>query len=78
MAEERNRHIIDMEKSALAESVKDQSRGMYIGGFVFASLVISALIVALKTESAMLAGVFLGTAAAGVVGLFIKGRNGKQ
>ncbi|MBL9045962.1 MAG: DUF2335 domain-containing protein [Tabrizicola sp.] len=78
MAEHRNQHNMDMDRTSLAESVKDQKLGMVMGGGLFALLVSAALVVALKTESVLLAGLFLGAAAVGVIGLFIRGRNGKN
>lgn len=78
MAEERNRHIMAMERDSLTEGIRDQKLGMWIGACLFLFLVISALLVALLTKNAWLAGIFLGTASVGAIGLFIKGRNGKS
>lgn len=77
MAESRNDHHIDMEKSVLRAEERDQRLGMLLGAGLFAALIVSAFFIAVTTHDAVLAGVFLGAAALGGIAVFIKGRNGK-
>ena len=53
---------------------------MILGALTFFALILCALLSAVFTDSEVIPGLFLGTAAIGGVGLFIKGRsngNGK-
>lgn len=77
MAEKRNDHHMSMERAVLDAEERDQRRGMWLGAGLFAFLIAAALWAALATQSAVLAGVFLGAAALGGIAVFIKGRNGK-
>lgn len=77
MAEARSQHIMAMDAAVLAEEARDKKLGMLLGGGLFALLVVSALIVAVATDRPGFAGLFLGAAVLGVIGTFIKGRNGK-
>lgn len=77
MAEDRNNHIMQMERAVFDEEAADQRRGMNYGAVLFAILIFSALITALMGLPIAVTALFLGTAAIGGIGLFIKGRNGK-
>jgi len=74
MAETRNNHNIEIQKMAIHAEISDRKRGMYMGALLFATILISALIVALQTGNEVIVAAFLTAAAAGGVGLFIKGR----
>lgn len=74
MAEHQQSHIISMDKSVLSAEVSDRKLGMVLGAIAFLSLVGCALTTALLTTNPVVPGLFLGAAAIGGVGLFIKGR----
>lgn len=76
MAEERNQHIMEMERKSFEANEKDQQRGMTYGALLFAGLILSAVITALMGLSPVVPALFLSTAVIGGIGLFIKGRNG--
>ncbi len=76
MAEDRNNHHIAMDQKMSDAEIADRKLGMIIGGSLFAFLVGAALVVALVSKSATLAGIFMGAAVIGGIGLFVKGRNG--
>lgn len=74
MAEDRQKHLIHMEKKSLAAEVADRKLGMWFGAGIFALLIACALVSALLTGSSFIPGLFLGAAAISGVGLFIRGR----
>lgn len=74
MAEVRQAHHMDMDKKILAAEVADRKLGMWLGAAAFVFLVACALVTALITDSEVIPGLFLGAAAIGGVGLFIRGR----
>lgn len=76
MAEERNNHIMAMERLAVESEIADQRRGMLLGAGLFALLIVAALGSAALGQPAV-AGGFLTAAALGGIGVFVKGRNGK-
>lgn len=76
MAEERNQHHIEMDKKIADAEIRDRRLGMICGAALFGLLIASALVCALVTENALIAGAFLTAAVVGGVGLFIKGRSG--
>ena len=70
-----------MDKKILVAEVADTKLGMWLGAGAFVFLVACALISAIFTQSEIVPGLFLGTAAIGGVSLFIRGRqngNGKS
>lgn len=74
MAESRQKHHEDMDRRVLDAEKSDRDLGMWLGAGAFTLLVVSALISALILESEIIPGLFLGAAALGAVGLFVKGR----
>lgn len=76
MAEDRNQHHIAMDQKMSDAEIADRKLGMIIGGAIFLLLIVAALAIALTKENPTLAGIFLGAAVIGGVGLFVKGRNG--
>lgn len=74
MAENQQGHHIKMDQDILKAEITDRKLGMVLGAGAFAFLIICALITAILTESEIIPGLFLGTAAIGGVGLFIWGR----
>lgn len=74
MAERQQEHMIDMDKGMLGAEVSDRKLGMLLGEISFFFLIVGALVTALWTNSEIVPGLFLGTAAIGGVSLFIKGR----
>lgn len=77
MAEDRNRHNMDMDRRVLAEEVDDQKRGMRYGAGLFAMLILAAFGSAALRLHPSVPALFLGAATIGGIGVFIKGRNGK-
>ncbi|QLH13560.1 DUF2335 domain-containing protein [Paracoccus pantotrophus] len=77
MAEERNRHIMAMERKVLEEDAADQKRGMQYGAGLFCLLIVAAFVTSAMKLHPAVPGLFLGAATLGGIGLFIKGRNGK-
>lgn len=78
MAEDRNNHIMSMERAVFSESAQDQRRGMRYGAMLFAALIASALVTALMELHVAIPAIFLTTAALGAIPIFIKGRNGSD
>ncbi|SDK86494.1 hypothetical protein SAMN04487971_103337 [Paracoccus chinensis] len=76
MAEDRNRHIMNMEELGLRESIKDQKRGLDYGLAGFLALIAAALTCALMDNN-IAAGIFMSAAALGGIGLFIRDRKDK-
>ncbi|MGF6860592.1 putative membrane protein [Rhodobacteraceae bacterium MBR-64] len=76
MAEKRNNHIITMEQTSLNAEISDRKLGMWLGAGTFGLLILGAILSALFTKSEIIPGLFLGAAALGGVGMFIRGRNG--
>lgn len=74
MAETSQQHHIAMDKAVFTAEVNDRKLGMWLGAGAFFFLVACALVTALVVESEVVPGLFLGAAAVGGVGLFIKGR----
>lgn len=76
MAEDRNKHLMEMDRTALNANIKDQTRGMHYGAALFALLIVAAFISAILDLGPLVVGLFLSTAAVGGIAMFIKGRNG--
>ena len=74
MAEKQQAHHMHMDKSVLSAEISDRKLGMWLGAGAFAFLVGCALVTALTIDSEIVPGLFLGAAAIGGVGLFIRGR----
>lgn len=74
MAEDRQKHHIHMEQESLAAEVADRKLGMWLGASAFAFLIACALASTVLADSSIVPGLFLGAAAVGGVGLFIRGR----
>jgi uncharacterized membrane protein len=75
MAENSQEHHRDMDRKVLAAEIADRKLGMWLGAGAFALLVVSAFASALLLENPVVPGLFLGAAALGAVGLFIRGRS---
>ncbi len=78
MAEKQQTHNMDMSNKFLVAEESDRKRGMWLGAVCFIALVVSALVVALWTESKTITGLFLAPAALGGVSLFIRGRRSEK
>lgn len=74
MAEKQQEHHIAMDEKVLVAEESDRRLGMWLGAAAFVFLIACALVSALVVESVVIPGLFLGTAAIGGVGLFIRGR----
>lgn len=77
MAESSLSHNIAMGAEALRAEVEDSKRGMRFGALLFALLIVCAFGSILLTDREIIPGMFLGAAAVGCIGAFIKGRNGR-
>ena len=77
MAEARNAHQMRMEEKQLDAEIDDQRRGLNWGGWLFALMMVCALIAAVATKSVGITTAFLGVAAMGGIARFIAGRNGE-
>ncbi|MBT2130353.1 DUF2335 domain-containing protein [Aliiroseovarius lamellibrachiae] len=75
MAEAQQVHHIEMDQRIVAAEVADRKLGMWLGAGTFALLIACALLSAIFTDSEIIPGFFLGTAALGGVTLLIKGRS---
>lgn len=75
MAEVNMNHRIGMDHKIVDAEIADQKRGMFLGAACLALLLILAFLSAVFTGSEVIPGLFLGTAAFGAIGMFIKGRN---
>lgn len=78
MAEEQQHHHRSMDEKIVEAETRDRTLGMWLGGACFLFLITCALATAVITDSEIIPGLFLGTAAIGGVGLFVKGRNGSS
>lgn len=76
MAENAMDHNTSMSKRMAEAEIDDAKRGMRYGAFLFALLIVSAFASLFVTDSELVPGLFLGAAAIGAVGAFIKGRTG--
>lgn len=76
MAERNLAHNVAMDQQVLAAEIADRKLGMILGASMFGLLIIGAFAALFVTDSAVVPGLFLGTAAIGGVVAFIKGRNG--
>lgn len=74
MAEKQQSHHINMDEKILAAETSDRKLGMFLGAGAFIALIVCALFSAIMTDSNVIPGMFLGTAAIGGVSLFIRGR----
>jgi uncharacterized membrane protein len=74
MHEQTEAHKRDFEMTQLNNGYRDRSLGMYLAAFCLGLLIVSALIVAIKTSSPAMVGVFLGVPALGAIPMFIQGR----
>lgn len=73
MAEAQQQHMISMDNKVVDKEYGDRRWGMVIGAVMFSSLIACALISAVSGNN-IAAGMFLGAAAIGGVGLFVNGR----
>jgi uncharacterized membrane protein len=73
MAERQQDHAIEMGRQAMKAGVDDRKLGMWLGFASLVLLLVLATVFGAYGNTAM-AGLFLGAAALGVVGAFIKGR----
>lgn len=73
MAETQQHHQIAMDNKVVDKEYGDRRWGMVIGALMFSGLIICALVMAVAGNN-IAAGLFLGTAAIGGVGLFVNGR----
>ena len=78
MAERNLDHNIQGNKAALKAEIDDRKRGMHYGAGLFGALILGAFGSLFVTESEIIPGLFLGAAAIGGVGAFIRGRNGQK
>jgi len=76
MAERRLTHQQEMAKSALDADIADTKAGRLYGFLALLALLGCALACGLSGRE-ILAGGFLGVGLAGIIGMFIKGKNGK-
>ncbi|MBC6437032.1 MAG: DUF2335 domain-containing protein [Rhodobacteraceae bacterium] len=76
MAESHLEHRQTMERATTEAEIRDTRRGMFLGCSALMMLVAAAFASAVLLESDVVPGLFLGTAALGSVGMFIKGRQG--
>ena len=75
MAEAQQSHHMHMDYKVIEAEVADRKLGMLLGAGTFTVLIVCALVAAYLTDNAVIPGLFLGTAAIGGVGLFIRGRS---
>lgn len=76
--EQTEAHKREFEMTQQKDGFRDRARGMYIGGACLGLLIVSALIVGIKTNSPAMVGVFLGVPALGAIPMFIQGRKDGQ
>lgn len=76
MAEEALNHNTNMSNKVVEAEIADAKRGMRFGASLFALLIACAFASLFVTESEVVPGLFLGAAAIGAIGAFIKGRSG--
>ncbi|WP_156114494.1 DUF2335 domain-containing protein [Paracoccus sanguinis] len=77
MAEKAQSHLIDIQSRHLDLEYRDRRRGMWLGGILFALLVLCAAMFGVL-DKPTLAAIFLGAAALSVVGLFTNGRRSEK
>lgn len=77
MAERNLEHNVSMDRQVVNAEVADRKLGMLLGAGIFALLIFGAFAALFVSDSAIVPGLFLGTAAIGGVVAFIRGRNGK-
>jgi hypothetical protein len=77
MAENQQQHMIAMDNKVVDKEYGDRRWGMIIGAVMFSSLIVCALVSALFDNN-IAAGMFLGAAAVGGVGLFVNGRKSSE
>ena len=74
MAEKQQAHMIDMDQRVLDAEKSDRRTGMVLGWLGLLALVACAFLSALLTESEVIPGLFLTTAAIGAISTFVNGR----
>lgn len=77
MAERNLEHNIGMDEKVVGAEIADRNLGMWLGGGLFALLIVGAFATLFVTSNPIVPGLFLGTAAIGGVVAFIRGRNGR-
>ena len=77
MAERNLAHGIAMDEKLSSAEISDRKLGMWLGATIFTLLIAGAFASIFFIDSAVVPGLFLGTAAIGGVVAFIRGRNGK-
>lgn len=78
MAEQNLEHNIAINNRALEADIEDRKLGMWMGAGLFALLILAAFAALFLSQDPIIIGLFLGTAAIGGVGLFIRGRNNEK
>lgn len=76
MAERNLDHNMQSNRTALEAEIDDRKRGMYFGFFSLVFLIGGGFGSLFVTDNPIVPGIFLGTAALGAVGMFVRGRSG--